>query len=176
MYPVFMGMPGESYRKQLWTHTRTHTHTHTHTNANKHTYSQTHKYANTHIHIQKYANTYTHTHTKDQKYTGKSPTARAQGEKRNLPGTWVHFHDGEVTAVPLNLVHYEVKVLDGVRLTVIHVCQLGLLQQMWVLHIHCGGQLCNKHNQIQSKLKLDKPTSFNYLLSLHYHSFYIFPQ
>jgi len=120
--------------------------------------------------------THTHTHTKDQKYTGKSPTARAQGEKRNLPGTWVHFHDGEVTAVPLNLVHYEVKVLDGVRLTVIHVCQLGLLQQMWVLHIHCGGQLCNKHNQIQSKLKLDKPTSFNYLLSLHYHSFYIFPQ
>ena len=142
------------------------THTHKHTSMQIHTYT----YKSMQIH------THTHTHTKDQKYTGKSPTARAQGEKRNLPGTWVHFHDGEVTAVPLNLVHYEVKVLDGVRLTVIHVCQLGLLQQMWVLHIHCGGQLCNKHNQIQSKLKLDKPPSFNYLLSLHYHSFYIFPQ
>ena len=152
-----MGMPGESYRKQLWTHTSTHTHMY----ANKHTYT----YTSMQIHTYKSMQIHTHTHTKDQKHTGKSPAANAQGEKWNLPGTWVHFHDGEVTAVPLNLVHHEVKVLDGVRLTVIHVCQLGLLQQMRVFHIHCGGQLCNKHNQIQSKLKLDEPASFNYCLS-----------
>ena len=69
-----------------------------------------------------------------------------QNRNRNLRHTGPHFHDGEIAAVPLQVVNDEVKETNVLRFLrgVGHVHLLRRLQQEGVLHVHGRRQLKRK--------------------------------